>query len=248
MRKKDRVPLHDHTPHRRRLRTAVLTGAVALGLSLLGASPALAAPTTASVALTATPSVTVGDTVDVGIGLVGAADVYAYEVTLSYDPALFSYVADSATAPAGGYDTVKESAGSVTLVHSRLGTSPSLGGDVAASLQLTALASGSGSAALNAASVTLVDPAGETTTLTDAATAAVTIAPLASETPTPTPSPTATTTPGGNTDPASTTTAGSGSGSLAATGFGIGALLIVAAAAVAAGVLVLLRRRTAGSR
>ncbi|MCS5720275.1 cohesin domain-containing protein [Herbiconiux sp. CPCC 205763] len=248
MRKKDRVPLHDHTPHVRRLRTAVLTGAVALGLTLLGASPALAAPTTASVALTATPSVSVGDTVDVGIGLLGAADVYAYEVTLSYDPALFSYVADSATAPAGGYDTVKESAGSVTLVHSRLGTSPSLGGDVAASLQLTALAGGTAPAALTAASVTLVDPAGETTTLTDVATAAVAIAPLATETPTPTPSPTATTTPGGDTDPASTSTAGSSSGDLAATGFGIGALLLVAAAAVAAGVLLVIRRRTAGTR
>jgi hypothetical protein len=245
------VPLHDHTPHRRRLRTAVLSGVVALGLSLLGAGPALAAPSTASVSLTATPEVTVGETVDVGIGLLGTADIYAYEVTVSYDPALFSYVDGSATAPAGGFDTVKQADGEVTLVHSRLGTSPALSGDLAATLQLTAIGSGTGSSGLSAASVTLVDPAGETTTLTDAATAAVTIAPLATATPTPTPtpSPTATTTPGTGTDPASTGTAGSSTAGLAATGFGIGALLLVAAAAVAAGVLLVIRRRrTEGTR
>jgi hypothetical protein len=235
MRKKDRVPLHD--PTRRRLSRVALTAAVAFGLSLLGTGTAFAAPSTTSVTLTAAPAATVGDVVDVGVGLIGAADVFAYEVTISFDPALFSYVDGSVTAPAGGFDTVTEATGSVTLIHTRLGSSPPLAGDIALSLQLTAI--GSGSASVTAVSITLVDPEGATATQADAGTATVAIEADNTEPP-------------GGGDPGDTPTPADGSsasGPLAFTGFAMGgALLLVAGVAVGVGVLLVLRRRMAGTR
>jgi hypothetical protein len=243
--------MHEHAPRRWRLRTAFVAGGLALGLSFLSAGPAIAAPTTASISLTATPSVQVGDVVDVAVGLVGAADVYAYELTLEFDPAVFSYVADSATGPAGGFDTVEQSDGSVTLVHTRLGSSPSLAGDVAASVRLSTIGSGSGTASVDASTVTLIDPSGATTVLTDAATAAVAVAALPTPSPTATPDPTPSPTPtsGADVPPATSTPAATGQsdGSLALTGFGVAGLLLFAIAAVAVG-LVVVRRRSAGAR
>jgi hypothetical protein len=236
--------MHKTATHRGHLRSAVLAGGLALGLTLIGAGPALATPAAASVSLTATSSVTVGDTVDLDLGLLGTTDIYAYDVTLTFDPAVLSYVDGSATGPTGGFDSVEKSTGSITLVHSRLGTSPALSGDLAATASFTAV--GSGSASIDAATVSLVDETGETTALTDAATASVAVAALPTSTPTPdpttTPSPTGGA--GSDTNPTSAPAATGNDGSLADTGVSVGGLLLLALAAVAVGLVALRRRKS----
>jgi len=228
-----------------RLRAVLAAGGVALGLSMVVASPALAAPT-ATVTITATPEVEAGGVVDASVALAGTVDAYSYAITITFDPALLDYVDGSASeGPAGGFDNVEEGSGSVTMLHSRLGTSPALEGDLAASLQFTSLAAGD---ATLTTSVTLVDTALATTVLADAATAPVTITAVPVET---TP-PTATTPPTSGGDTTSTPTAApasstNGDGSLAITGFGAGALAVFAIAALGIG-FVALRRRSASAR
>jgi Asp-tRNA(Asn)/Glu-tRNA(Gln) amidotransferase A subunit family amidase len=86
------------------------------------------AATATSVALSASAgSAQVGETVTVtATGTV--SDLYAYSLTLSYDPAVLEYVADSATGPSGGFTQAQPGSGAVTLLHTRLGTSPGLEG------------------------------------------------------------------------------------------------------------------------
>lgn len=262
--------MHHDLPRHRRHRSALAVGGLALALTLANLAPAAADPTVAAVSLSASPSAEIGDTVLVDVDLTGTTDVYTYEVTLTFDPAVLDYVADSTTGPGGGYTTAAEGTGSVTLVHTRLGTSPALGGDLAASVSFTAV--GSGSAAVRATSVTLVDAAGTDLLITPPATAttATEVAAVVVPTPTPTPTPSATPTPPGPTpaptpttptsptDGAGTATTGAstsrpdatgatGTGSLARTGATIGSVLLIAAAAIAGGVL-LVRRRSAGAR
>jgi hypothetical protein len=234
--------------HSSRLRAALTAGGLALGMSLLAASPAMAAPT-ATVTMTATPEVEVGQVVDVSVALGATVDAYSYAITITFDPTLLDYVEDSASdGPAGGFDSVEEGTGSVTILHSRLGTSPALSGDLAASLRFTSLASGE---ATLSTSVSLVDTEGVTTVLSDAATTAVAIAavPVATTPPVATTAPTAPTTGGDSTStptasPASST---NGDGSLATSGFGVGALAVFAVAALGIG-FVVLRRRSASAR
>ncbi|MFB2557395.1 cohesin domain-containing protein [Herbiconiux liangxiaofengii] len=244
--------MHESAPRLRRLRTAALAGGVALGLTLLGASPALAAPTAGPVVITATPAVGIGDTIDVSIALPATTDVYAYEIDLAVDPAAVDVVPDSSTGPAGGFDSLDtdDSDGVVTLLHTRLGSSPAISGDLTAGLQLTAVASGSTSLV---ATVTLVDAAGARTTVTALAPAPVVIAPAPVPTPTPTPTPTATPTPTPTPSATSTPAAAvpADDGSLARTGqsvTGVAVIALVALLALGAGLLVVLRRRTAGTR
>ena len=265
--KEDTVLMHQHPPRRKRSQVAAVAPGLALVLTVLSGGAAVAAPTAASVSITATPTSTVGETVDVAVDLVGTVDVYAYQLTLEFDPELFSYVPDSMTGPAGGFDTVQEGDGTVTLVHSRLGTSPALAGDIEASLSLEPVGTGSGS--LDATSVTLVDAGGAATDLVDAATTAIVVTPVATPTPTPTatptPTPTATATPTPTPSPtaAPTPTAApapgtgtpatgaraSAGGSLPRTGADIAGLALAALAAVAAGAGALaLRRRAMRSR
>lgn len=253
---------------RSRRRTPILVACgLSLGLTVLAASPASAEPTVTSTTLTATPSVTVGDAVTVDLGLAGTTGVYAYEVTLTFDPELLAYTPGTETGPAGGFDTIETGDGTLTLVHSRLGTSPSLSGDLTAALGLTAVDAGD---ATVSAAVTLVDSDG-TSTQTSPAPATVEIAAVAVEpTPGPTPEPTPTTdptaapttpaptatpevtpTPGGTgaTPPsggAGTVPGASSDRPLASTGFGAATLVLVAAAVTATGVV--LRRRSAGAR
>jgi hypothetical protein len=237
--------MHQLLSRRPRLGTAVAAGGLALGLSLLGAASATAAPSTTSVALTATPAVEVGQPIDVGVDLKGAVDVYSYAITLDFDPELLDYVEDSATeGPAGGFDTVEEGEGTVTIVHSRLGTSPALAGDLPVTLAFSTI--GSGEATITA-SVSLVDTAGATTAIADAASAAVAIAALPEP---PEPSTEPSTNPATDT-PQPTATAAAAvekdDGSLAVTGFSIGALIVFAILAIGVGFLVV-RRRAASAR
>jgi len=242
--------MHTNPTRRRRIRAAVVAGGLALGLSLLGgAGAALAAPAATSVTLTATPDVAPGAVVDVAVGLVATTDVFAYQVELQFDPALLAYVPDSVTGPDGGFISAVTAPGSVTLLQTRLGTSPALSGDLTATAQFTSLAAGD---AVIAASVTLVDGDGATTVLPDVPTAPVTITapPVTEPEPEPSTEPTATPAPSAAAPTATSTPAAVAvsDGNLALTGFGVGGLIVFAVVALAIGLVVVLRRRAAGAR
>lgn len=250
-------------PTGRGLRRRALHATVAvLGLTLLTAAPAAAAPTVGEVALDAPDApVTAGDPVDVRLDLRGVDDVFAYEATLAFDPALLAFEAVTAT-PAGGFDDAAPAAGAVTVRHTRLGTSPALTGDVVpTTVRLRALAGGS--ATVRVATLRLVGADGSTATLTDAASATVVLAPAPTPEPTPEPTPDPVPTPDpsapaapaptGAASPTATPAAvaapgtGPRGGALSATGAQVGGLLALALGAVAVGV-VLVRRRTAAAR
>jgi LPXTG-motif cell wall-anchored protein len=238
-----------HNPKRLvRFLTAAATGVVGFGLVFAAAGPAAAAPTVASVVVDAPATEVAGQTFTVSIDLTSVTDVYAYDLALSYDPAVVSYVAGSATAPAGGFDTVNATSGVVELIHTRLGSSPALQGDLTLTADFTA--SGVGTTAFVVSSISLIDPAQAATTQTNAATDATIVTAAATSSPTPSPS---AGTGGGSGSGAGSTPAGSSSvtdPSLASTGqdavpFVVigGILLVLGALAV---VLARRRRRVGG--
>lgn len=171
---------------------AVAVTVGALGLVTLGAMPATAAPAAATVAIGGPTTATVGDTFDVRVDLTGTADVYAYEIVLHADADAVTAVADGADGPDGGFDTVQQRGDTITLAHTRLGTSPALSGDLTETAALTATAPGS--LDVSVVSVTLLDGTAGSTPVSvpvpAGTTLAVTVAPLA--TASPSPSPTAT--------------------------------------------------------
>ena len=221
-----------------------MAGALAIGLSLVGAGPALAAsaPTLSSVTLTLSPTtLEVGESVVASATLVETTDVYAYEVTFSFDDDVFEYVDDSATGPAGGFDSVTEAAGTVTLTHTRLGTSPTLSGDIA--LTATFVAIGDGDTSIDIPLVTLVDANGATTTVTDAASEDVFVEAEDVVVPSPSPSP--------STSPSPSALPSDEGGPLAFTGStiagSVGIIVLAALATLTLGI-VLVRRRNASTR
>lgn len=191
-------------------RTALLRAAVVigggLGLVAFTAAPASAAPTAVTATITAPAAATVGDTVDVAVTVPATADVYGYQVDLTADADVLAVVDGSVTGPEGGFDAVRRTGDTVTLLHTRLGTSPALSGDLTASVDLRATAPGDIDLAVTR--VTLVAADGSTTVLTDPASTRVTVAAV----PTPTPTATATPTPAPGTTPGTDPTSGSGTG------------------------------------
>ncbi|WP_083648906.1 cohesin domain-containing protein [Cellulosimicrobium sp. CUA-896] len=212
--------------------------------------------------MTAPASVEAGASIEVTVAVTGAADLYAYDLAVAYDPDLVTYAADSAVTPDGGFsDVADDGAGTVAVAHTRLGSSPGLAGDqTLATLTFTAVAAGDAAFAVPA--VTLVGADSATVDLTDAGSATTTIAaaPVPTDDPTDDPSGTPTD-PGtsdpdddGSPDPTSTSGTGSGAGSggsggsggpLASTGASVAAIVAAALLAVAAGVGVLVARRRA---
>ena len=238
-------------------------GALAVGSVALAATPALAAPAPiapgiTSASITAPATATVGDVVDASVALAGTSAVYAYELVVDYDPAVLDYVDGSATAPDGGFDAVDEQDGTLTVTHTRLGTSPELAGDLAVDLQFAAIGAGDGTLGLS--SVTLVSSEGLTTTLAapSAAPLAVTAAAVPPVDPAPVPVPDPSTPAGGGTAPvpsptSSATSASSASGPLAFTGAEVLPGILAGAAVLLAGVAAVVvaqvrRRRSAGTR
>ncbi|MBD7917942.1 hypothetical protein H9657_06580 [Cellulomonas sp. Sa3CUA2] len=250
--------MRDRTPGSRPRRRALHAALAVLGLTLLTAVPAAAAPTVDEATLSVPAgSLTAGATVDVRLDLLDVADLYAYEATLTFDPALLAF--DSVTdAPDGGFDDVASGTGSVTVRHSRLGASPGLAGTVATTVRLRTLAGGTATVTLSG--LTLVGSDGATVATADVTSVAVVVdaAPTPAPTPTTTPDPTTTPTPPAATpeatapvpSPSATPAAAASAprtGALSATGAQVGGLLAVALGAVALGAF-LVRRRTAAAR
>ena len=240
--------MHHRTRRLSRLLPLTLAAVIGAGVAVGAAAPASAAPTRGAVTITAPATVADGATFDATVTIAAVADVYAYEATFGFDPAVVSYVAGSATAPAGGFDTVNASGGTVDVIHTRLGSSPALSGTVSFTLKFTAEAPGA--TAITLSSLRLIDAAGVSDTTTNV-TASPSIAVTAGGSGTPGGGAPTTGTAG---DPGSATPAGSGSsrGSLASTGQDVDVapwlaggvlLLLVGAGAV---LLTIARRRRAG--
>lgn len=199
------------------LRTALVT-AGGVGLAVLAASPAAAAPVATTATITAPASVTVGDTVDVALTLPDTTDVFAYQIEIAADADAVEVVDGSATGPDGGFDSVEQDGDTVTLLHTRLGTSPAVSGDLAASVELTATSPATVDLAVT--SVTLVATDGSTTTLTDPASTTVTIAAVPTPSPTPTAGPPSTPTAAPTATPSTVPGGTGGTGTGTGTGAG----------------------------
>ena len=157
--------MSEHSPARTpRPLAAGLTIAVTALLAVGAAAPASAAvvPDDA-VVLTAEPSsVSVGDTVTVTVAATGLVDAYAYDLDVDVDPELLAFVPGSQTTPDGGFGSATADGGTVSVVATRLGTSPGLSGDqTLVTLAFTALAEGS--ADISLISATFVDSNGAAT-------------------------------------------------------------------------------------
>lgn len=145
-------------PPRARTRTLAV---VAATLALLGGSIALAPAAVAAtgVTVTAPGTVAAGAPVTVAITADAGADLFAYDLTVRYDPALLQYAGASETYPAGGFGAVTQTPGVVSFTHTRLGTSPGLtGAQTLVTFSFTALASGAATVTLTGA--TFLDSAG----------------------------------------------------------------------------------------
>jgi cohesin domain-containing protein len=92
---------------------------------------------------TSAPGALVGDQVTVTVKATAAADLYAYDLTLAYDSHLLKYVDGSATTDVSGATYATAHDGSLSIVHTKLGSSPSADGVVTlASVTFTGLTSG----------------------------------------------------------------------------------------------------------
>jgi hypothetical protein len=228
---------------------AVVVSAGALGV-VVPAAPAAASPATPTARITAPASASVGDALPVVVTMPGTADVYSYQIDIAADHAVVTVVDGSVHGPDGGFDDVRRDGDTVTLLHTRLGTSPPLAGDLAASVEF--MATGVGSADLTVSRITTVGADGSTTTLTDPASTRVTVgaAPTAAPTaPVPTAPPTASpgAGPGGtgpDADTARTASMTSAGGALAWTGADLlPGVATCAGLLLSGGALVVARRR-----
>ncbi|ROR96408.1 hypothetical protein EDD28_0992 [Salana multivorans] len=242
-----------------RTATPIRTIAV-LALATLTATiapAALAAPSTSTLTITAPAEVAVEETVSVVVDLGEVTDLYSYALDLAYDADVLTFV--SATAPDGGFDSTDADGGRVAVVHSRLGTSPGLAGELSVELVFTASAPGDSQLVVTA--LDLVGSDGEVSspeTLPETTVTVLAPAPSVSPSPSPTTSaslsaspttsdgasgPSSTT--GSAPDPTDTATSGSSGGRLSSTGADVLPLLLGALALTGLGAFLAVRRKAA---
>lgn len=146
--------------------------AAAAGASVLGVPAASAAPPAATITVDAPSHATEGTKLAVTISAADLADLYAYSLVLEYDPTKLKFDANSIENPDGGFSAESTEDGTLTITHTRLGTSPGLTGalDLAA-FSFTAI--DGGTAAIELASASLVSSSSESVTLADVDSATV---------------------------------------------------------------------------
>lgn len=109
--------------------------------------------------------VVVGETVTVTVTAEDVADLYAYDLRLSYDPAVLDYVADSAATDLTGATYGLDGDGTLEVVHTKLGTSPAATGAVTlAEVSFTAVATGPASISATSLETVSTDRTTRTTT------------------------------------------------------------------------------------
>lgn len=134
--------------------------------------------------------VEIGDEVTVTVTADAATDLYAYDLAVDFDPSVLEYVDGSATTDVSGatYEDASDAAtGEVSLVHTKLGTSPAAGGATTLTT-MTFRAVAEGSTDVSAASLDAATSDATVTTTTDLASAPVSVdllaAPVATTAPT----------------------------------------------------------------
>lgn len=221
---------------------AALVAVLALFAPLAAASAAHAADPAATLALElSSSSATEGDTIVATVTGTAISDLYAYDLVLTVTEGVLES-ADAPTGPEGGFTSAVDGPGTVTVSHTRLGTSPGLSGTVVlATVPLHAV--GSGTARVELTSVRLVSSTGEAAEQTEVASTTVELEAL--PTPEPSVSPSASASPSPSAS-ASAVPAVSGPSDLATTGVDATAWLIsgaVGVALIAVGALIVVRRR-----
>ncbi|OZD56614.1 hypothetical protein CH252_04875 [Rhodococcus sp. 06-1477-1B] len=241
---------HRTAPHPRSARRlgAALVAALAFLGPVIAAPAAHAAPPAATLTLEVSPaSVTAGDALVATITGAGVSDLYSYDLELTFDPALLAPAAEAPTGPAGGFTSAVTGPGTLTVSHTRLGTSPGLSGAsgvVLASVPLRSIAAGS--ALVQLSSVRLVSSTGDVVTANAVASGTVVIAAAPVPAPQPSassPSPTVSASPSPTPVPAAQAPGGLATTGIDATPWWIAGALGVAL--VAGGSLFVLRRRQA---
>lgn len=151
--------------------TVVVAGGLLAGA--LAMSPAQAEAPSFAVS-TSVSTVGVGDEVTVTVAAENVSDVFAYELALDYDATRLAYVEGSASTDVSGSTYASVVGGDLTVLHTKLGTSPAATGDVElVSATFTALTSGP--AALTVPSLRLVGTGGEAASVDEVESASVTV-------------------------------------------------------------------------
>jgi Asp-tRNA(Asn)/Glu-tRNA(Gln) amidotransferase A subunit family amidase len=136
-------------------------------------APGTGKVTVASTATTVDP----GDSFSVTVTQ-SAADLYAYDLSLGFDPAAARLVSASTSGGTTGTDSVTQGNGSVRLVHTKLGSSPAAQGATKL-VTLTFQALRSGTAKVDVTRLVTVDSAGAATTVVKPGGASVGISKIA---------------------------------------------------------------------
>lgn len=222
--------------------SAAIAATLALFAPLAAATAAHAAAPAATFTLELSSSaVTEADTVLATVSGADVSDLYAYDLVFTVTEGVLEPAA-APIGPDGGFTSALDGPGTITVSHTRLGTSPGLSGAVVlATVPLRAI--GSGTARVELTSVRLVSSTGETAEQTDVASESVEIEALPA--PEPSASPTASASPSLSAS-ASAAPIASSSGDLATTGADATPWLIsgaVGVALVAIGAVLVARRR-----
>jgi hypothetical protein len=162
----------------RRIRRTIVTAAA---LSLLAAAASVVSATAEeipepsyTVAVSST-QVSLGQTVQVTVTASDIQDLYAYDLTIEFDPASFVYLPGSAESGTSGVTVDDPSTAGVRVVHTKLGTSPAASGDVVVLATVTLRAKGTGVTAVDVSSLVSVATDKATTTVADVGSAGVTV-------------------------------------------------------------------------
>ncbi|MCD9154469.1 cohesin domain-containing protein [Aeromicrobium duanguangcaii] len=157
---------------------AVLSGALFAGA--LAMSPAQAEAASFAVRTSAS-TVGVGDQVTVTLAARHVQDVYAYELALDYDESVLAYVPGSASTDVTGSTYASVVDGDLTVLHTKLGTSPAANGDVTL-VTATFRALKAGSTKLAVPSLELVVTGGGSTSVDEVEGASLAVDPSAAPT------------------------------------------------------------------
>ncbi|MEN8707272.1 MAG: amidase family protein [Nocardioides marinisabuli] len=103
-----------------------------------------------------------------------AADLYAYDLSIGFDPGAVTYVVDSAGTDDTGATYESTGEGEVAVTHTKLGTSPATSGETTLAT-LTFVATASGPTGLVVEELETVDSEGTATTVVEAADAEVAV-------------------------------------------------------------------------
>lgn len=157
-----------------RTRRTVIT--TALGLLAAGTSLAVAEETpqpTYTVAVSSA-DVTLGEPIEVTVAASDVQDLYAYDLTIEFDPAAFIYLPNSTVSGTSGMTVDYPAPSSVRVVHTKLGTSPAASGEVVLAT-VTLVAKGTGETTVEVSSLVSVATDKTTTTVSDVGSAEVTV-------------------------------------------------------------------------